>query len=141
MTVNPYEPTASPGVEAGRARRYLHALASVSLCVYLSAFFLPVFDSSTSQVMYGYEAFVFAIASVKFIPTWLANPLYWVALKNAYQGNVKTARMFAIAAPLLAVCQVWMMDDAPEAGFYLWLGSLLVFGLGTFVARECTRAD
>ncbi len=67
VSVNPYEPATSLRSDVNRSRRRLFAVASVSLVLYLVAFFLPVFDSSTPRAMYGYQAFAFAILSVKFV--------------------------------------------------------------------------
>ncbi len=81
-----------PGGEADRARRYLHALASVSRFAFTSVpSFCQCLIRRTPQVMYGYEAFVFAFASVKLIPRhgWL-NPLYWVAFIECVSWQCKS---------------------------------------------------
>ncbi len=87
------------------------------------------------QVMYGYQAFAFALAS-QYLPCWLANPTYWCACYHALSGTIRQARNYAILAVVLSVSETWMFDDALEAGFYMWSASMgFLATTFTFVPR------
>ncbi len=122
MSVNPYEPPAQKVSQTTVARIHYRPYVGFSLVVYCASFFLPVFDAGTPQVMYGYQAFAFALIS-PYLPCWLANPMYWLACRRALAGSVKSARNCAAVAFVLSISQMWMLDDAPEIGFYLWSGA------------------
>ena len=142
MTGNPYEPPQQDLVNDTLHRRRHVALVSLSLLAYLSSFFMSVFDAGTPQVMVGYQAFAFALVS-KFLPTWLANPAYWFACYQTISGNIRLARNCAIAAVVVSLSQIWMLDDTPEVGFYVWTGSILflAISLALVVAMSTTATE
>lgn len=128
MPPNPYQPPKSNALESGVLRKPYALPVGLSFVAYIVSFFLPVFDSGTPQVMYGYQAFVLAIFS-QFLPCWLANPIYWLACHRSQTGNTKSARNYAISAVTLSASQIWMMNDTPEVGFYLWVASMGVLAV------------
>lgn len=99
------------------------ALATV-LFLYAISFFLPVTDAGTPQAMYGFQAFFWAFISIIYLPMWLANPVFWVGWLFLSDGNTKTSLQCGATATLLAVSEVWFWDDRPEAGYFVWLGSM-----------------
>ena len=104
-------------------------VVAVVLGTYATSFFLPVTDADTPQVMYGYQAFFWALVSIIYLPMWLSNPVLWVGCGYCVDGRWTAARNCGLLAILLAISEVWFWDDPPEIGYYLWVASMVVLAV------------
>jgi hypothetical protein len=103
--------------------------------VYVAAFFLPVTDAATPRQMRGYEAFFWAFVSIVYLPMWLANPALWFGGSQFLARRWNSARNAALVAVALGVSEVWMWDDVPNSGFYVWIGSMILLSIASEIGR------
>jgi len=103
--------------------------------LYLVSFFLPVTDAGQPQEMVGYEAFFWGLVSIMFIPMWAANPCLWIGIYYLHSQRWRRAGWLGFSAALLAVSEVWIWDDPPEIGYYLWLITMLILGVTAFIGQ------
>jgi hypothetical protein len=101
----------------------------ISIGLYATSFLLPVTDADSMQVMYGYQAFVWGFLFVVFLPMWMANPLFWIGCHHFYHGRFQVARNASLTASALAVSELWLWDDRPSVGYFLWLASMLLLAV------------
>ena len=112
------------------------AVLSTVLGTYGVSFFLPVTDAGTPQVMYGYQAFFWGLVSLIYLPMWLANPLLWFGCICYRDGERSAARKAGTIATLLAISEVWLWDDPPEIGYYVWIGSMVLLAIAGAVHKD-----
>jgi hypothetical protein len=105
--------------------------------LYAVSFAMPVTDAGTPQAMYGWQAFLFSLVYVIFLPMWLADPVFWIGCLSYANGRFHAARNAGLTAAVLAVSEVWLWDDRPEIGYWIWLASMLLLAVaGTVLARR-----
>lgn len=111
-------------MQSQRSRNVAHVGLPAILAIYAVSFLLPVTDAGEPQVMYGFQAFGWAIISVIYWPMWLANPVFWFGCLAIVQQRWPLARNSGFVASALAISEVCMWDDTPELGYYVWAGSM-----------------
>lgn len=100
---------------------------------YAVSFLLPVTDAGAPYAMYGYQAFFWGFASIVYWPQWSANVAFWIACGSFGDRRWRHARNAGAVAVGLAISEVWLWDDPPEVGFYLWMGSMAFLALASAV--------
>jgi MYXO-CTERM domain-containing protein len=110
---------------------------AVVLGLYAASFLLPVADAGEHQEILGYQAFFWAPLTIVYLPMWLANPVLWLGCACAGDQGWRAARNAGLAAVLLAVSEVWLWDDPPELGYYLWVASMVALGLAGLIGVYC----
>jgi hypothetical protein len=99
-------------------------LGLAAALLYAVSFFLPAADGVA-----GYNAFVFSLVFLFFVPMWAANPAFWSGLAHLYQGQYRSARNAGLAALLLSLSQSWMVYRELRVGYLAWVGSMALLAV------------
>ena len=109
---------------------FCRAVLACVLGCYLASFFLPVLDGIN-----GVSAFWFGGAIWIFWPVWLANPLLWISVYCILKGRFRPARNAGIVAYFLSFTGIWLLEGAQGPGYYIWVSSMALAGLGGLVGQ------
>jgi hypothetical protein len=102
-------------------------LGLAAALLYAVSFFLPAADGVA-----GYNAFVFSLVFLLFIPMWAANPVFWSGLAHLYLGQYRSARNAGLAALFLSLSQAWMVYRELRVGYFAWVGSMALLAVAGF---------
>lgn len=130
-----------------RLARFLRAngLALVAAAMYAVSFAVPVLNpTSAAHGIYGYECFRYGLDIAAYLPTWTANPVFWLALVLAATGQTRAASRLAMVAAGLATYGFvwWTRRVVPSgtsgllAGYWLWFGSMVTLAFADFAAQR-----
>ena len=105
------------------------------LLLYVISFFLPALRSAgAAEDAPGWFAFVVALTGLqihgqgfRFLPGWLANPLFWAGLVLLGKKKRLGAGLLGLAASFSALSFLTMNDVAHDlfVGYYLWLACMV----------------
>lgn len=128
----------------------MHRTRDLSILLYVLACLLPAltardYGGAASRTLWGYHCLFLGWHTLTTLPTlfpsWIANFVFFNALWTGRAGhNVRTfalallAALLALSVPLTvwSLAQPWSL----EPGYFLWLGSLLLYAWKSRTAGE-----
>jgi hypothetical protein len=121
-------------VELTRAYRGDFVLGGLAASLYVASFF---FDAAAGVA--GWQAFIWSVLLVVYLPMWLANPVAWIGFARLLEGRRRSAGGAGLLAVLLAFSESWLFFRELRVGYFLWVGSMAVLAVaGLLGEREGT---
>jgi hypothetical protein len=109
-------------------------LGLLTISLYAASFFLP----ATRDFM-GYQAFVYSLVCMVFIPMWAANLALWLGLAELSLGRYRRAGLAGLVALVLVASECWLFVGELRAGFFAWVGSMVLLALVGLCGAEQNR--
>jgi hypothetical protein len=112
------------GTDESRSGEIATLLGGLATLLYGVSFFYPAIKD-----VLGFQAFVYAVISIVFIPMWFANPVFWLGTVFLFQHQWRAACRYGLVALALGLSEAWIVWRELTVGYFFWVGSMALLAV------------